>query len=110
MATPELKRVGGFDLLSQSARDRLRARVTEANGDIDSVKEEIRAKLDDHDTSTAVGASGGQHLTQAERAFYVAQMDYLEALRKAQEPDDAPQKGGFFERFKGALRGSRAAT
>ena len=109
MAAPELKRVGGYDLLSQSARDRLRARVTEAHGDIDSIKKEIRAKLDDHDSSTAA-TNGGQHLTQAERAFYVAQMDYLEALRKAQETDDEPQKGGFFERFKGAFRGTGAST
>ncbi len=109
MAATTLKRVGGFQLLSQSARDRLRARVMESNGDIDSVKAEVQAKLDVHDDVVADQENGGAHLTQAERAFYIAQLDYLEALRQAQQTEDEPEKSGFFARFKGAWGGSRAA-
>ena len=108
MATT-LKRVGGFDLLSQSARDRLRVRVMDADGDIDRIREEIQAKLDAHDGTTGARGNGGGHLTQAERAFYVAQLDYLAALHTAQQTDDEPRKSGVLARFKDAWRGLRAA-
>jgi hypothetical protein len=105
----DLKRVGGFELLSEQARERLRKRVMEQDGNIESVASEIRGKLDNHD-STQSTAQGDGHLSQAERAFYIAQLSYLNALTEAQAAEDQPRKGGFFSRFRGAFRGARAAT
>jgi hypothetical protein len=105
----ELKRVGGFELLSEQARERLRKRVMDQDGNIEAVASEIRGKLDDHD-GTQSSAHGDGHLSQAERAFYIAQLSYLNALAEAQTAGDQPKKGNFFSRFMGAFRGTRAAT
>jgi hypothetical protein len=102
----DLKRVQGFELLSDSARERLRRRVIDAGGNIDAVADDVRAKLDEHDQSTERAAA----VNQAKRPFLLAQLTYLDALAKAQTVGDEPlQKRGLFSRLGGVLRGQRAS-
>lgn len=94
----DLKRVQGFELLSDPARERLRRRVIDAGGNIDAIVDEIRAKLDDHDQHGAAA----QAASQAERPLLLAQLTYLNALAQAQTADDdVQQKRGLFSRLSG---------
>ncbi len=94
-----------FDLLSQAARQRLRARVADADGNIGAVEREIRAQLEQLD-GNQVPASGGARIQhQAARAFLVAQLTYLKLLaERAEEQEEQPERRGFgrvWSRFNG---------
>ena len=49
-----------FDLLSQTTRQRLRARIADA-GNIEAVAHEIRQQLEAHDATTPSAASAQRH-------------------------------------------------
>ena len=73
-------------ILSPEARERLDARVAEAGGDLTVVEREIAAQLAELD-STPMPEEEGTERTQyqADRAFYVAQIGYLEKLANAKQ-------------------------
>ncbi len=96
-----------FDLLSQPAQQRLRARVADADGDIMAVANEIRAELETFDRDGEIGPdTAGRR--QADRAFFVAQLTYLDLLERMQEQRAQPQRRGLFERLRAAFSRSPA--
>lgn len=105
MATQLTQQSSSYDLLSQTARQSLRARVADAQGDIEAVAREVRARMDASDTGSA-----NENLSHAEHAFFVAQLTYLEHLSKASEEAEQPQQQGFFSRMKARFGGSRATS
>lgn len=86
MTSEKVPQLKDFDLLSQPAQQRLRARVADAQGDISAVAAEVRAQLDANDA--AAGTS-----SQADRAFLVAQLAFLDALASASAPAPARRPG-----------------
>jgi hypothetical protein len=95
--------VRGFDLLSQLAQQRLRARVADAGGDIGSIMGEIRAQLDELDRAIDGRPEAVQRQQQADRAFFVAQLTYLDLLLQAEAQPEAPRKRGLLARLRTAL-------
>ena len=98
-----------FELISQTARQRLRARVADADGDIEAVAGEIRQKLDelDHASSDDGGVQGQGH---ADRAFMVAQLSYLDHLFTETQQSQAPERVGLLARMREVFSGSRASN
>ncbi len=95
----------GFELLSQTARQRLRTRVANVNGNIGAPEQEIRAQIEQLD-GDQVPASGGARIQhQAARAFFVAQLTYLTSLAaQGEEQEPQPEPSGFgrvWSRFTG---------
>jgi hypothetical protein len=99
--------VRGFDLLSQLAQQRLRARVADSGGDIVVVAAEIRAQLDQLDQEV-VDRPETRGDRQADRAFFVAQLTYLDLLASAETRHEAPQPRGLFARLRTAFGRTRA--
>jgi hypothetical protein len=97
-----------FDLLSQTAQQRLRARVADAEGDITVVANEIRAQLDELDREIANRPEviGDR---QADRAFFVAQLIYLDMLVQAQVPSGQPRARGWLARLRALFGRARTA-
>ena len=92
MAVQKHAQSGAFDLLSQPARQRLRARVADAGGDTSSVAREIRAQIEQLDDQSRPGTDGTRAMRQAERAFFVAQLSYLDVLAQPVAQQDQPAK------------------
>ncbi len=94
-----------FELLTQTARQRLRARVADANGNIGAVEQEIRAQLEQLDGERVPVSGGARIQHQAARAFLVAQLTYLALLaERADEQEQQPEPRGFgrvWSRFNG---------
>ncbi len=94
-----------FELLTQTARQRLRARVADANGNIGAVEQEIRAQLEQLDGEQVPASGGARIQQQAARAFFVAQLTYLKSLAaRSEEQNQRPEPSGFgrvWSRFNG---------
>jgi hypothetical protein len=97
-----------FDLLNQAAQQRLRARVADAGGNIAAVADEIRAQLNELDQEIARDPeSGGGR--QADRAFFVAQLMFLDMLAQIEAQSKQPQRErGWLSRLRAAF--GRAQT
>lgn len=93
----------GFDLLSQPAQQRLRARVADAGGDIKMVADEIQAELDALDSEIVGRPEAVQSQYLADRAFFVGQLSFLELLARAEAQSDQPQRGGLLARLRAAF-------
>jgi hypothetical protein len=81
-----------FDLLNQASQQRLRARVADVDGNISAVADEVRAELEalDQEIARNPGSSGNR---QADRAYFVAQLMFLDMLGQAQpQPEQAPAR------------------
>jgi hypothetical protein len=100
MSTPAKAQSPSFDLLSQPARQRLRARVSDARGDLAAVREEIAAALTRLDQESA-GANASTY--QATRAFHVAQLTYLDHLAQSEQSGEPARAGGLWSRLRGAI-------
>ena len=96
-----------FDLLNQASQQRLRARVTDASGNIAAVADEIRAELDalDQEIARDPASSGGR---QADRAYFVAQLMFLDLFGQAQPQPERPHSRGWLARLRAAF--GRAQT
>jgi hypothetical protein len=83
-----------FDLLNQASQQRLRARVADADGNIAAVADEVRAELDalDQEIVADPGSSGSR---QADRAYFVAQLMFLDMLGQAQPQPEQPRERGW---------------
>ncbi len=105
MAAIEQGQARGFELLSQVARQRLRARVADAGGNIGAVEQEIRAQLGQLDDEQMPASGGARIQHQAARAFLVAQLTYLKLLaERAEEQEQRPEPhrfGRVWSRFNG---------
>ncbi len=96
MADHKHDQVQAFDLLSQAARQRLRARIADAGGDTAQVAREIGAQLERLDMQPAPAGEGASIKRQAERAFLVAQLTYLTHLaQQADQPDQPRERRGL---------------
>ena len=96
-----------FDLLNQAAQQRLRARVADAGGDIAVVAGEIRAQLSEVDQEIADHPESAGN-RQADRAFFVAQLTFLDILARAQVQPEQPRERGWLARLRAAF--GRAQT
>ena len=96
-----------FDLLNQASQQRLRARVADAGGNIAAVADEVRAELGalDREIARDPGSSGGR---QADRAYFVAQLMFLDMLGQAQPQPERPHPRGWLARLRAML--GRAQT
>jgi hypothetical protein len=97
-----------FDLLNQAAQQRLRARVTDAGGNIAAVADEIRAELEALDQVIARDpeSGGGRH---ADRAFFVAQLMFLDMLAQAQAQPERPPSRGWLARLRATFGRTQTA-
>jgi hypothetical protein len=98
-----LKELRGFDLLSLLAQQRLRARITDASGDIAAIRNEISAQIDELDRDMADASEANQRQLQADRAFFVAQLTYLDLLAAAATSQEQPRERGFLARLRGLV-------
>ena len=71
------------------ARQRLRARVTDAGG-VGPVARESNAQCEQIDDPAAPDDDGLRIKRQAERAFFVAQLTYLDQLAQQAKQQDQP--------------------
>ena len=97
-----------FDLLNQASQQRLRARVADAGGNIAAVADEVRAELAELDQGIArdPAASGSR---QADRAYFVAQLMFLDMLGQAQPQPERPHSRGWLARLRAAFGGAQMA-
>jgi hypothetical protein len=101
MSTQSTAQVASFDLLSQPARQRIRARVSDAGGNISTIREEVATALAALDHEAAEGAVPTNY--QAQRAFLISQLTYLDHLAQSEQPQ-APARGrGLWARFGRAI-------
>lgn len=98
MSTSTNAPAASFDLLSQTARQRLKARIGDAGGNIAMVREEVAATLTALDQAAVAGAQSTNH--QAERAFHIAQLTYLDHLEQNEQSSESAQQGGFWSRLR----------
>jgi hypothetical protein len=109
MATTNNTQMVDSQLLSTLAQQRLRARIADAPGGIAAVAHEIRAelaKLDDADLSSDAAA---QHTRLADRAFHVAQLEYLDALARAENAPVQAERPGLLARLRSAFGRTQTA-
>jgi hypothetical protein len=97
-----------FDLLNQASQQRLRARVADAGGDIAAVADEVRAELDALDQEI-VGDPASSGSRQADRAYVVAQLMFLDMLGQAQPQPERPSSRGWLSRLRAAFGGAQTA-
>jgi hypothetical protein len=97
------------DLLSPLAQQRLRARIADASGGIAVVAHEIRTQLAELDRTDMAGDAAAQHSRLADRAFYVAQLEYLDALARAANVPEQAERPGLFARLRLAFRRAQTA-
>jgi hypothetical protein len=99
------------DLLSPLAQQRLRARIADASGGLEVVAHEIRTQLAELDGTDMSGDAAAQHTRVADRAFYVAQLEYLDALARAAstpaQPD--PDRPSLLARLRSAFGRAQVA-
>ena len=88
-----------FDLLNQASQQRLRARVADADGNVTAVADEVRAMLAalDQEISRHPETAGGR---QADRAFFVAQLTFLDILAQEQAQPSQPGTRGWLARLR----------
>jgi hypothetical protein len=108
MATISANQTGGGDLLNQAAQQRLQARVVAAGGDIAAVVGEVRVQLDALDQAIANHPETSGRL-QADRAFFVAQLAYLNAFARAAARPEQPRERGWLARLRSAFGRRRVA-
>jgi hypothetical protein len=96
-------------LLSPLAQQCLRARITDAPGGIAAVAHEVRTQLEELDSMNMSGNAAAQHMRLADRAFYVAQLEYLDAMARVAEPVAQADRRGLLERLRGIFRHSQTA-
>jgi hypothetical protein len=87
-------------LLSSLAQQRLRARIADAPGGIAAVAHEIRAELAALDSKDMSDDKAAQHARLSDRAFYVAQLEYLDALARAESVPAQTEKPGLLARLR----------
>lgn len=84
-------------------RNQLHERIAYAEGDIDTVEEEIRAQIEEIDCGMKYHGETVQRRRLADRAFFVAQLRYLkkhtQSLRAVRQP-----KSTVFKRILSFLR------
>jgi hypothetical protein len=97
-----------FDLLSQVAQQRLRARVADANGNIAAVADEIRSQLDEFDQEITNHPESAND-RQADRAFFVAQLTFLDMLTQTQAQPEQPRERGWLARLRAAFGHAQTA-
>lgn len=98
-----------FELLSQAARQKVRARVADADGNIGAVEQEIRAQLEQLDGEQMPASGGDRVKHQAARAFFVAQLTYLKLLAERDEEQEQPPEPRGFGSVWSRFTGRRAA-
>lgn len=97
------------NLLSPLAQQRLRARIADASGSIAVVAHEIRAQLAELDGTNMSGDAEAQHSRVADRAFYVAQLEYLDALARAASAPVQAERPGLLARLRSAFGRAQVA-
>lgn len=98
----------GFDLLSHAAQQRLQARIADANGNIAVIAAEIRAQLESVDQAI-IDHPDLASTRQADRAFAVAQLSYLDLFAAAEQPADTTPQRGWLTRLQDLLRRPQSA-
>jgi hypothetical protein len=96
-------------LLSPLAQQRLRARIADAPGGIAAVAEEIRAQLAELDSGDTSGDGAASSTRIADRAFYVAQLEYLDALDRAASTPSESHRPGLWARLRAAFGRTQTA-
>jgi len=96
------------NLLSPLAQQRLRARIADAPGGVVVVAHEVRAQLDALDATDMSGDTDAQGTRVADRAYYVAQLEYLDALARAANVPAQAERPGLLARLRSAF--GRAQT
>jgi hypothetical protein len=97
------------NLLSPLAQQRLRARIADASGGIAVVAHEIRAQLAELDGTDMSGDAAAQQTRVADRAFYVAQLEYLDALARAASAPVQADRPGLLARLRSAFGRAQVA-
>jgi hypothetical protein len=98
-----------FDQISRAAQRRLQARIADAHGDIDSVGREIRAQIEQLDRGMDGLPDKVRRSRQADRAFFVGQLAYLDALQHASTEQAQAGKPSFLAWLKSAFRRTETA-
>ena len=93
----------GESSLSQLAQQRLRARVADVPGGIAAVAHEIREQLAELDRKDVSNDTAAQHTRLSDRAFYIAQLEYLDALARAANQPAQADKPGLLARLRSAF-------
>lgn len=86
MSRPSKDQAVSFELITQPARQRLRGRISDAGGNISTVRSEVAralAALDQESSAAATPTS-----CQAQRAFHVAQLTYLDHLAQSERTSE----------------------
>ena len=109
MADTTKTSVGESSLLSPLAQQRLRARVADAPGGIAAVAHEIRVQLAELDGMDMSGDKAAQHARMSDRAFYIAQLEYLDALVRAESAPAQTAKPGLLARLRSMFRHTETA-
>lgn len=81
-----------FTLLNRRAQERMRAQIAESGGSIDKVRQVTQAKLDALDDRAATTAPAELLSLQADRAFLVAQLSFLDHLEQVAGHKQVPQQ------------------
>lgn len=102
MAIPTFQQAkgSGFDLLSQAAQERLRLQIGEAGGDIATVRQQIQEKLNRLDQQAVPKTAAELRAFQADRAFLVAQLEFLTLLEREAATKEQSQKPGLWARIR----------
>jgi hypothetical protein len=103
MATTTNTQMVDSQLLSALAQQRLRARVADAPGGIAAVAHEIRAQLAELDARDVSIDAAGSDTRVTDRAFYVAQLEYLDALARAANAPAQTERRGLLARLRSAF-------
>jgi hypothetical protein len=103
MATATNTPMVDSQLLSALAQQRLRARVADAPGGIAAVAHEIRAQLAELDARDMSSNAAGSGTRVTDRAFYVAQLEYLDALARAANAPKPAERPGLLARLRSAF-------
>lgn len=108
MANTNTSQMVDSQLLSTLAQQRLRARIADVPGGIAAVAHEIRAELEKLDGTDISSDTAAQHTRLSDRAFYVAQLEYLDALARAANAPKQEMRPGILARLRAAF--GRAQT
>jgi hypothetical protein len=101
--------VGESTLLSPLAQQRLRARIADAPGGIAAVAHEIRAQLAELDGMDMSRDTAAQRARLSDRAFYVAQLEYLDALARAASMPAQTEKPSLLARLRSMFEQTQPA-
>ena len=97
------------NFLSPLAQQRLRTRIADAPGGSADVADEIRAQLAELDGADMSGDAKAQQTRVADRAYYVAQLEYLEALARAANVPAPAERSGLLARLRSAFGRTQTA-